>query len=114
MHPHLIHDSVGPPESTTQTASRSVQPFLQGHDRDRQTIRQTDHATSSVTIGCIYVRSTAMRPKKSLDTKTCISELISQNARAEADNMFIVTRRDAYSVSVIVLSLRYKVGSSER
>jgi len=27
---HLIHGSLGPPESTTQTASRSVQPFLQG------------------------------------------------------------------------------------
>jgi len=27
---HLIHGSLGPPESSTQTASRSVQPFLQG------------------------------------------------------------------------------------
>jgi len=26
------------------------------------TDRQTDHATRSVTIGCIYIRSTAMRP----------------------------------------------------
>jgi len=26
--PHLIHDSLGPSESTTQTASRSVLPFL--------------------------------------------------------------------------------------
>jgi len=51
---HLIHGSLGPPESTTQTASRSVQPFLQG-SRSRQTHRPTDHATSSVTIGCIYV-----------------------------------------------------------
>jgi len=28
----------------------------------RQTDRPKDHATHSVTIGCIYVRSTAMRP----------------------------------------------------
>ena len=28
--PHLIHGSLGPPESTRQTALRSVQPFLQG------------------------------------------------------------------------------------
>jgi len=28
MHPHVTHASLGPPESTTQTASRSVQPFL--------------------------------------------------------------------------------------
>jgi len=30
---------------------------------DRQTDRPTDHATRSVTIGRIYVRGTAMRPK---------------------------------------------------
>jgi len=28
--PHLKHGSLGPPESSAQTASRSVQPFLQG------------------------------------------------------------------------------------
>jgi len=28
--PHLIHGLLGPPESSTQTASLSVQPFLQG------------------------------------------------------------------------------------
>ena len=28
--PHLMHGSFGSPESSTQTASRSVQPFLQG------------------------------------------------------------------------------------
>jgi len=28
--PHLTHGSLGPPESSTQTASQSVQPFLQG------------------------------------------------------------------------------------
>ena len=38
--PYLIHGSVGPPESTTQTASRSMQPFLLGSlvwQTDRQT-----------------------------------------------------------------------------
>jgi len=30
LDPHLIHGSLGPPESTCQTASRSVQPFLHG------------------------------------------------------------------------------------
>jgi len=54
MNPHLTHGSFGPPESTTQTASRAVQPFLQG-SRSWQTDRQTDHATPSVTIGRIYV-----------------------------------------------------------
>ena len=28
--PHLIHGSLGPPDSSTQTASRSLQPFVQG------------------------------------------------------------------------------------
>jgi len=57
--PHLIRGSLGLPESTTQTASRSVQPFCRAHDcdipTDRQTCRPTDHATRSVTIGRIYV-----------------------------------------------------------
>ena len=53
---HLIHDSLSPSEPITQTASRSVQPFLQAHDYDRQTDRPTDHATGSVSLGRIYVR----------------------------------------------------------
>jgi len=42
--PHLIRGSLGPPESLTQTASQSVQPFLQGSlvcQTDRLSIRQT-------------------------------------------------------------------------
>jgi len=50
--PHLIHGSLDPSKFITQTASQSVQPFLQGfalicfevcraHDCDRQTDRQT-------------------------------------------------------------------------
>jgi len=62
LDPHLIHVFPGPPKSSTQTAARSVQPFLQG-SLVWQTDRQTDHATRSVRIGCIYVRSTALRPK---------------------------------------------------
>jgi len=54
---HLIHGLLGPPQSSTQTASRSVKPFLQG-----SLVWPTDHATRSVTIGCIYVPSTVMRP----------------------------------------------------
>jgi len=41
---HLTHDSLAPPEFLTQTASRSVQLFLQGSllwQTDRQTDRQT-------------------------------------------------------------------------
>jgi len=61
LDPHLIHGSPGPPKSSTQKAARSVQPFLQG-SLVWQTDRPTDHATRSVRIGRIYVRSTAMRP----------------------------------------------------
>jgi len=68
--PHLAHGSPGQPESSTQTASRSVQPFCR---LTSVTDRPTDHATRSVTVGraSTYVlRSTAMRPKNS----KCISE----------------------------------------
>ena len=69
LEPHLIHRSLGSPESSSQTASLTVQLFLQGHSVtlviDRQTDRPTDHANRSVTIDRTYVglRSTAMRLK---------------------------------------------------
>jgi len=42
---HLTHDSLGPSKPTTQTAPRSVQPFMQG-SCDRPTDRQTDRQTT--------------------------------------------------------------------
>ena len=42
--PNLIHGSLGPPKSSTQTASRSVQLFLQG-SLVWETDRLSDHAT---------------------------------------------------------------------
>ena len=46
MNPDLVHGSLGPPKSTSQTTSRSVQPFLQADGRDRPTDRETDrHVT---------------------------------------------------------------------
>jgi len=57
----LIDGSLSQPEPTTQTTSRSVQLFLQS-SRLWQTDRQTDHATRSVRILCIYVHGTVMRP----------------------------------------------------
>jgi len=38
---------------------------------DRQTDRPTDHATRSVTIGRIYIRSTAMRPNNTVIGSWC-------------------------------------------
>jgi len=51
--PHLIHGSLGPPESTRQSASRSVQPLLQGSwtwrtDSHTVTNRHTDRPRYSV------------------------------------------------------------------
>jgi len=45
--PHLILGSFSAPEPTTQTASRSVQPFLQ-NTRPWQTDRQTDRQTKLI------------------------------------------------------------------
>ena len=47
---HLIYSSSGPLESTSQTSTRSVQPYLQG-SQSLQTDKRTDHATQSVAIG---------------------------------------------------------------
>jgi len=58
LDPHLIYISLGPPKYATQTASWSVQPFLQ-ISWLWQTDKPTDHATHPVTIGRIYICSTA-------------------------------------------------------
>ena len=44
LEPHLTHGSLGPPESTPQTASQSV-----------QNDQLTDHTTQSVTTGRTYI-----------------------------------------------------------
>jgi len=80
--PHLIHGSLGPPESWIQTASWSVQPFLQGL-LVWQTDRQTDHATQSVTIGRIYVLWCGMRPN--YNNSNCRLTAEGHNFRAEMD-----------------------------
>jgi len=59
--PHLIHDSLGPPESATRTASQSVQPSLQDTIMT-VTGRQTDRLRCSVCNNRSHLRSTAMRP----------------------------------------------------
>jgi len=46
--PHLIHDSLGSPESTSQMASQEFR-FGRPYDSDKL----TNHATPSVAIGCI-------------------------------------------------------------
>jgi len=50
--PHLTHVSLDPHESASQTASRSVQPFLQGSPvYPTHTQSDTDHATVHATSG---------------------------------------------------------------
>jgi len=70
LDPHLMHGSLGPPESSTETASQSVQPFFSG--LTSVTDQQTDHGTQSVTVGRIYVSSTAMQPNNTtvINTRT--------------------------------------------
>jgi len=64
--PSIIHVSLGPPDSASQTESRSVQPFLQGCGCAlSQTDKTTDHTTRSVTIG----RIRTMRPNNNHNNK---------------------------------------------
>jgi len=51
--PHLKHGSLGPPESSIQTAYRPVQPFLQG-SLLWQTYRQTDRPRYSAICDRTY------------------------------------------------------------
>jgi len=76
LDPHLTCNSLGLSEPTTQTASQSVQPFLQGSlVWQRPTDRQTDHTTwQQATIGCIYVRSTAIWPNNSPQNRMALQQ----------------------------------------
>ena len=51
---HATGVFLSPPESSMQTASRSLQPFLQGSLGDIPTDRPTHNATRSVTIGAAH------------------------------------------------------------
>ena len=46
--PHVLHGSFGPPESWTQTATLSFQPFCRAHYCDRLTDWQTDNGQTSL------------------------------------------------------------------
>jgi len=63
--PHLTHGSFGPPESTLQTASRSVQLFLHGSTL-WQTDRSTDKPRYSVCNNRPHLHSSEMRPNNKL------------------------------------------------
>ena len=54
---------LNPNGSSSGTAVFAGLTSVTDRQTDRQIHRPTDHATQSVTIGRIYVRSTAMRPK---------------------------------------------------
>jgi len=62
LDPHLIHGSPGPTQVLNPNGSSIGAAVFAG--LTSVTDRPTDHATRSVRIGRIYVRSTAMRPKK--------------------------------------------------
>jgi len=66
-----MHCSLGPPEFTSQKASRSVQPFLQG-----SRLSQTDYATPSDTVGRIsYCNVYLYQSTNFLNSPCDISEL---------------------------------------
>ena len=63
LDPHLMLGSLGELQSTSRTASRSVQPFCRTRDRDRQTDIQTDGQTAySVYSNTLHLHGAAMRP----------------------------------------------------
>jgi len=68
LDPHLIHGSLGPPESNNPNGISIGSAVFAG--LTSVTDRPTDHATWSVTIGRIYVRSTAMRRNNNNNNKS--------------------------------------------
>jgi len=76
--PHQTHSSLGLPETTSRTASQSLQPLLQGSrswptDRRRPTDRRTDRPRYSVCSNRPHLPSSAMRPNNSETTAAVLS-----------------------------------------
>jgi len=65
LDPHLIHDFLGPPESTLQTASQAVQLFLQS-SRLWQAAQLTDTPCYSVSNNRPHLCSSEMQAKNKL------------------------------------------------
>ena len=63
LNPHLVHSSLDLPKAPTQTASRSVMPFLQG-SRTWPTDRHTDRPRYSVCSSRPHPAVAAMRSSK--------------------------------------------------
>ena len=85
---YVIGLSLGPPESLTQTVSRSLHNVLQDSLGDRPTDRPADHATGSFTIGGIYLRSTEMYNNncsicRILDCFPCLYRRTEQGSRRQ-------------------------------
>ena len=68
--PHLIHSSLGQPESTFQTDRFSR--FCKVHGRYRQTNRQSDRPRYSVSCNRPHLASATMRPKTRLSSTTSL------------------------------------------
>ena len=63
LDPHLIHGSLGPPKSHTQTASRLVHLFCRAHGFDQQTDRHTDRPRYALCSNRQYRAIAEKRPK---------------------------------------------------
>jgi len=68
--PHLIHGSLGPPKSTPQMTSRSLQPFLHSSGSNRQTNRPCYSTCNSRP----HLRGITMQPKKNTLFNLCITQ----------------------------------------
>jgi len=82
LDPSVIHGSLGPPEPTTQTVSRSVHPFSKAHVCDRTTDRHADRPRYWVckrgcsTVQCSFWKILTEIDKNVHDVITSTSSLL--------------------------------------
>jgi len=95
--PHLIHGSLDLSGSSTQTHLDRLSRFAGLTTvTDRQTDKPTDHATRLVTIGRIYVRSTAMRHTKSSHALVQALEQVSFQVSGQRCNSYKRRNSEVY------------------
>jgi len=93
-----MHESYGPPDSTTQMASQSISSFLQAHNRDRQTDRQT-MLLHLLTTGRTYVRTTAMCPRNEpIQKRPHLVENDQRRPTASAWDLFVASLQQVATV----------------
>ena len=100
LYPHLGHGCFGPLESTSQTASRSVQPFL-------HVVAESPYTLQWAVTFALSKLPTVMRPKKT--TRHCLLGSNYSHLCGPAPPEAASTSMDSYSSTPVLVSATFDI-----